>query len=125
MSDDDMSYCEELVGIISKEDYDNKIPCLKRQFLEKSRCPTCRDKNIRTTDDPDGGPPSWAARILSCHYHYKRGWNLEAVRKMIGDTRKSEDINPLTKMLNIGYMPKDNDSFMKMLDIIESSCDAN
>ncbi|CAH6419870.1 Hypothetical protein HVR_LOCUS952 [uncultured virus] len=76
-TNDDFSYCAELVGIISEKEYDKKNLCLKRQYLEQARCPDCRDKNARMTDDADSGPPSWIDRILPCRYHYRqRSWNI-------------------------------------------------
>ncbi|CAH6419872.1 Hypothetical protein HVR_LOCUS953 [uncultured virus] len=116
---DDVSYCEELVGIISEEEYDKKALCLKIQCLTQARCPSCRDTNARITDDPNGGPPSWADRILPCDYHYKHNWGTKAVKRMVENAPK--DTDPVMKMIENGQLPEDDDSLIKMLDVFAST----
>ena len=85
----DLSYCEELVGIISKEKFDGECLALKNQALEQARCPHCRKKNARVTDDPNGGHPSWSDRILPCQYHSTKMQGRNMILSMIMRNSKS------------------------------------
>lgn len=40
---DDVSYCAELVGIISEEKCNGEALCLKTKILERARSPSCRE----------------------------------------------------------------------------------